>query len=164
MTYLRHLFVFCKYHIVTQFRDFGETLFSGFYFSDLSVLYFTILYKPQCYSRIPSPEKSCNNTLKKYNNFSRVWYRNQLLTRHLLLAPVGQDDEWMAKPSPFFIQGCLLEFFHSMAVKHLEICMAYGKWSSNFPKGGGGQKSKIQFFFYNCKNSTQINTQVIKYP
>ena len=157
MTYLRHLFVFCKYLFVTQFRDFGETLFSGFYLSDLSVLYFTILYKPQCYSRIPSPEKSCNNTLKKYNNFSRVWYRNQLLTRHLLLAPVGQDDEWMAKPSSFFIQGCLLGFFHVMAVKTLRNL--YGLWKVIFKLSwGGGQKSKIQFFFYNCKNSTQINT------
>ena len=156
MTYLRHLFVFCKYHIVTQFRDFGETLFSGFYFSDLSVLYFTILYKPQCYSRIPSPEKSCNNTLKKYNNFSRVWYRNQLLTRHLLLAPVGQDDEWMAKPSPFFIQDCLLEFIHVMAVKTLRNL--YGLWKVIFKLSwGGGRKAKYNFF-YNCKNSTQINT------
>ena len=158
MTYLRHLFVFCKYLIVTQFRDFGETLFSGFYFSDLSVLYFTILYKSQCYSRIPSPEKSCNNTLKKYNNFSRVWYRNQLLTRHLLLAPVGQDDEWMAKPSSFFIQGCLLEFFHVMAVKTLRNLYGLRKVIFKLSWGGGGQKSKIQFFFYNCKNSTQINT------
>ena len=152
MTYLRHLFVFCKYHIVTQFRDFGETLFSGFYFSDLSVLYFTILYKPQCYSRIPSPEKSCNNTLKKYDNFSRVWYRNQLLTRHLLLAPVGQDDEWMAKPSPFFIQGCLLEFFHVMAVKTLRNL--YGLWKVIFKLswgGGGGRKAKYNFFFIIAK-------------
>ena len=157
MTYLRHLFVFCKYLIVTQFRDFGETLFSGFYFSDLSVLYFTILYKPKCYSRIPSPEKSCNNTLKKYNNFSRVWYRNQLLTRHLLLAPVGQDDEWMAKPSPFFIQDCLLEFFHVMAVKTLRNL--YGLWKVIFKLSrGGGRKAKYNFF-YNCKNSTQINTR-----
>ena len=156
MTYLRHLFVFCKYLIVTQFRDFGETLFSGFYFSDLSVLYFTTLYKPQCYSRIPSPEKSCNNTLKKYNNFSRVWYRNQLLTRHLLLAPVGQDDEWMAKPSPFFIQDCLLEFIHVMAVKTLRNL--YGLWKVIFKLSwGGGRKAKYNFF-YNCKNSTQINT------
>ena len=155
MTYLRHLLVFCKYLIVTQFRDFGETLFSGFYFSDLSVLYFTILYKPKCYSRIPSPEKSCNNTLKKYNNFSRVCYRNQLLTRHLLLAPVGQDDEWMAKPSPFFIQDCW-NFFTSWLLKHLEICMAYGKWSSNFP--GVGAEKQNTIFLYNCKNSTQINT------
>ena len=151
MTYLRHLFVFCKYLIVTPFRDFGETLFSGFYFSDLSVLYFTILYKPQCYSRIPSPEKSCNNTLKKYDNFSRVWYRNQLLTRHLPLAPVGQDDEWMAKPSPLFIRGCLLEFFHIMAVKTLRNL--YGLWKVIFKlsKGGRGQKSKIQLFFIIAK-------------
>lgn len=156
MTYLRYFFVFCKYLIVTQFRDFGETLFSGFYFSDLSVLYFTTLYKPQCYSRIPSPEKSCNNTLKKYNNFSRVWYRNQLLTRHLLLAPVGQDDEWMAKPSPFFIQDCLLEFIHVMAVKTLRNL--YGLWKVIFKLSwGGGRKAKYNFF-YNCKNSTQINT------
>ena len=120
----------------------GDVILRGFI---LSVLYFTILYKPQCYSRIPSPEKSCNNTLKKYDNFSRVWYRNQLLTRHLLLAPVGQDDEWMAKPSSFFIQGCLLEFFHVMAVKTLRNL--YGLRKVIFKLSwGGGRKAKYNFF------------------
>ena len=36
---------------------------------------------------------------------------NQLLTRHSPFAPLGQGDEWMVKPSPFSIQGCLWEFF-----------------------------------------------------
>ena len=45
---------------------------------------------------------------------------NQLLTRHSPSTPLSQVDEWTAKPTPFSIQGRLLEFFQIMAAKPLK--------------------------------------------
>ena len=47
-------------------------------------------YKLRCYTRISSPEKSRSNTReKKYH----IDIANQLLTRHLPLAPHSKVDE-----------------------------------------------------------------------
>ena len=157
MTYLRHLFVFCKYLIVTPFRDFGETLFSGFYFSDLSVLYFTILYKPQCYSRIPSPGKVIahwkNITIFHVFDIAISYWHVTCFWRQ----SVRMMSEWQSLHHSLSKVVCW-NFFTSWLLKHLEICMAYGKWSSNFPGGGGGgRKAKYNFFFIIAK-TRQINT------
>ena len=45
---------------------------------------------------------------------------NQLLTRHLPFAPLGQVDELTAKPSLLSIRGCLLEFSRIKASKTLK--------------------------------------------
>ena len=75
-------------------------------------------YKLRCYTRISSPEKRRDNTREKLRYFSRVFdIANQLLTRHLPFAPLGQVDEWTAKPSPFLIQRRLSESFRIMAAK-----------------------------------------------
>ena len=50
------------------------------------------------------PEKSRNNIREKISYFlTCVDIANQLLTRHSPLAPLGQFDEWSAKPSRFSI-------------------------------------------------------------
>ena len=71
-------------------------------------------YKLRCYTRILSPGKSRKNTLEKVSFFffsESVYIANQLLTRHSPFAPLGQVDEWTAKPSPFSIQGRFVEIF-----------------------------------------------------
>ena len=72
-------------------------------------------------------EKPLTTHLEKYRIFSRVFdIVNQLLTRHSPFAPLGQVDEWTAKPSPFSIQGFLSGCVRIMA--------AYRQWRSNFPR------------------------------
>ena len=62
-----------------------------------------------------------NNTREKCDIFTRVSdIANQLLTRHSPFAPFGQVDEWTAKPSPFSIQGSLLDFSQITAAKTLK--------------------------------------------
>ena len=59
--------------------------------------------------------------MKKYDIFSGVFdIVNQLLTRHLPFAPLGQVDELTAKPSLLSIRGCLLEFSLIKASKTLK--------------------------------------------
>ena len=60
----------------------------------------------------PALRKAVTTHVKKYDIFSRVFdIANQLLTRHTPFAPLGQVDEWTAKPSPFSIHGRLSEYF-----------------------------------------------------
>ena len=59
--------------------------------------------------------------MKKYDIFSGVVdIVNQLLTRHLPFALLGQVDELTAKPSLLSIRGCLLEFSRIKASKTLK--------------------------------------------
>ena len=59
--------------------------------------------------------------MKKCDIFTRVSdIANQLLTRHSPFAPFSQVDEWTAKPSPFSIQGSLLDFSQITAAKTLK--------------------------------------------
>ena len=44
---------------------------------------------------------------------------SQLLTRHSPFAPLGQVDEWTAKPSRFSIQGNLSELSRIMEAKNI---------------------------------------------
>ena len=44
---------------------------------------------------------------------------NQLLTCHLSFRPLWQVDEWMATPSSFSMQGCLLNFLIIKAKRYL---------------------------------------------
>ena len=73
----------------------------------------SLSHKLWCYSRISSPEKSHNNSCKKNTIFFLCVFdiANQLLTHHSPFASLSQVDKWMAKPSPFSILGCLLQFF-----------------------------------------------------
>ena len=77
--------------------------------------------KLRCYTRIISPEKSRNNTREKIRHFFTLFdIANQQLTRHSPFAPLGQVDEWTAKPSPFSIHGCWSEFSRIMIGKLLK--------------------------------------------
>ena len=67
---------------------------------------------------------------------------NQLLTHHSPFAPLGQVDEWTAKPSQFSIRGCLSEFSRIMAAKTLKNSYRYRQWRSNFP--GRERKPKYE--------------------
>ena len=82
----------------------------------------SLSHKLWCYSRISSPEKSHNNSCKKNTIFFLCVFdiANQLLTHHSPFASLSQVDKWMAKPSPFSILGCLLQFFWIMASKTLK--------------------------------------------
>ena len=78
-------------------------------------------HKLWCYTRIFSPEKSRNNTYEKISYFfTCVDIANQLLIRHLPLAPLDQVDKWMAKPSQFSIQVVCLENLQIMAAETLK--------------------------------------------
>ena len=50
--------------------------------------------------------------------FTRVDIANQLLTRNSPLAPLGQFDEWTAKPSRFSIQIVCRSFLELWRLKH----------------------------------------------
>ena len=67
---------------------------------------------------------------------------NQLLTHHSPFAPLGQVDEWTAKPSQFSIHGCLSEFSRIMAAKTLKNSYRYRQWRSNFPGREENQNTK----------------------
>ena len=59
-------------------------------------------HKLLCYTGISGPEKSRNNTREKISYFfTFVDIANQLMTRHSLLAHLGQVDEKTEKPSRF---------------------------------------------------------------
>ena len=78
-------------------------------------------HKLRCYTGISGPGESCNNTRGKISYFfTCVDIANQLLTRHPPLAPLGQVDDWTAKPSRFSIQDSLSELSRIVAVKSLK--------------------------------------------
>ena len=52
--------------------------------------------------------------------FTCVRYHQWAAERHSPFAPLGQADEWTAKPSPFLIQGSLSESSQIMAAKTLK--------------------------------------------
>ena len=81
-------------------------------------LFIYLSHKVWCYTRISGPEKTRNNTSAKISYlFTCVDIANQLLTRHSPLAPLGQVDEWTAKPSRFSIQVVCRSFSRIMAAK-----------------------------------------------
>ena len=83
------------------------------------IYYKHLSHKLRCYTRISGPEKSCNNTREKISYFfTCVDIANQLLTRHSPLAPLGQVDEWTAKPSRFSIQVVCRSFLKLWRLKH----------------------------------------------
>ena len=68
------------------------------------------------------PEKSRNNTREKLSYFfTCVDIANQLLTRHSPLAPLGQVDEWTAKPSRFLMKELCRNFLELWRLKHKKI-------------------------------------------
>ena len=99
--------------------------------------------KLRCYTRIISPEKSRNNTREKIRHFFTLFdIANQQLTRHSPFAPLGQVDEWTAKPSPFSIHGCWSEFSRIMIGKLLKN--PYGFQTLTFKLSYDGKKTKIR--------------------
>ena len=59
--------------------------------------------------------------MQKYRIFSRVFdIANQLLTRNSPFAPLGRVDKWTAKPSRFYIQDRLSEFFSDNGCQNTE--------------------------------------------
>ena len=69
----------------------------------------------------PALRKAVTTHMKKYCTFSCVFdIANQLLTCHSSFPPLNQVDEWMAKPSPFSIQGHLSQYFRILAPKTLK--------------------------------------------
>ena len=92
------------------------------------ILFYHIL-KLRCYTGISGPEKSRNNTREKISYFfTCVDIANQLLTRHSPLAPLGQVDEWTAKPLRFSIQVVCRSFLESWPLKHQKIRIADRQW------------------------------------
>ena len=66
----------------------------------------------------PAPRKAVTTHVKRCDIFPRVFdIANQLLTRHSPSSPLGQVDEWTIQPSPFSIQGRLLEFSRMVATE-----------------------------------------------
>ena len=87
--------------------------------------------------------KAVTTHVKKYNIFSRVSnIANQLVTRHSPFAPLGQVDDWTAKPSPLSIQGRLSEFFRIMAAKTLKN--PYRLQTMTFKLSEKGKKPKYR--------------------
>ena len=70
----------------------------------LYIMKITLSHKLRFSTGISGPEKSRNNVREKISYFfTCVDIANQLLTRHSPLAPLGQVDEYTAKPSRFSI-------------------------------------------------------------
>ena len=67
----------------------------------LKTLWQNLIYHINCgvIEGFPALRKAETTHVKKYRIFSHVDIANQLLTRHLPLASLGQVDEWKAKPS-----------------------------------------------------------------
>ena len=66
----------------------------------------------------PALRKAVTTLVKKIRYFfTCVWYRQSAAERHTPFTPLGQVDEWTAKPSPFSIQGRLSEYFRIMSAK-----------------------------------------------
>ena len=78
----------------------------------------------------PALRKAETTHVKKYHIFSRV------LTRHSPLAPLGQVDEWMAKPSRFSIKVVFWGFLELWRLKRQKIRIADRQCGSNFPRRG----------------------------
>ena len=69
--------------------------------------------------RFPALRKAVTTHVKKISYFFMcVDVANQLLTRHSPLAPLGQVDEWTAKPSRFSIQVVCRSFLELWRLKH----------------------------------------------
>ena len=85
----------------------------------------------------PTLRKAVTTHVKKYRIFfTCVDIASQLLIRHSPLAPLGQVDEWTAKPSRFSIQGSLSELSRIVALKHWKIRIADRQSGSNFSRRG----------------------------
>ena len=105
--------------------------------------WFTVYYhlsdKLQCYTGISGLEKSRNNTRENIRYFfTCVDIANQLLTHHSPLAPLGQVDEWTAKPSRFSIQVVCRSFLKS--------------WRLNTKKSVSLTDSEVQTFLEGEEN------------
>ena len=60
----------------------------------------------------PALRKAVTTHVKKYDIlFTCVWYRQSDTDMSHAFPPLGQVDEWTAKPSPFSIHGRLSEYF-----------------------------------------------------
>ena len=111
--------------------------------------------------------KAVTTHVKKNDLFSRVSdIANQLLTLHSPFAPLGQVDEWTAKPSPFSIQGRFSEFFRIMAAKTLKnpnsLQTMTFKLSEKGKKpkyGKKNQKSRIQWHWW--WNFSWLRTKIV---
>ena len=88
-----------------------------------NILYLS--HKLRCYIGFSGLEKSRNNTREKNRYFfTCVDIANQLQTRHSPLAPLGQVDEWTAKPSRFPIQVVYRGFLELWRLEHYKIRIA----------------------------------------
>ena len=91
----------------------------------------------------PAPRKTVTTHVKNTIFFYVCWYRqsgNQ--TRHSPFAPLGQVDEWTAKPSPFSVQGSLSEFSRIMAAGTLKN--PYRLQIETFKLSKKGRKTNIR--------------------
>ena len=95
----------------------------------------------------PALRKAVTAHAKKYDILSRVFdIANQLLSRHSPFASISQVDERTAKPSLFFIHGCLTEFFYFsiMAIKTLKNPYRLQKVMLKFPRRGKKPKHEMK--------------------
>ena len=74
---------------------------------------------------------------------------NQLLTRHSPFPPLGQVNEWTAKPyHSQFMVVCRI-FFGLWLLKYWRVCIVYRQWRSNFPgKENQNKKSRTGSYVF----------------
>ena len=112
-------------------------------------------HKLRCSTGISGSEKSRNNTCEKISYFfTSVDIANQLLTRHSPLAPLGQVDEWTAKPSRFLNTSCLSELSRIMATKTLKTPY---RWEEN-QSSKRNRKLRIQWLW--CWHFSRVRMKI----
>ena len=117
--YERTMFLWANYSGIFWSPKFCENFSIFLGVTAEPILYIYLSHKLRCYRGISGPEKSRNNTREKISYFfTCVDIANQLLTRHSPLAPLGQVDEWTAKPSRFSIQVVCRSFLELWRLKH----------------------------------------------
>ena len=116
-------------------------------------------HKLRCYTEISGPKKSRNNTREKIRYFfTCVDIANQLLTRHSPLAPLGQVDEWTAKPSRFSIWVICWSFLELWRRKHLNPY----RWQTVRLKNHNTQKKnrKLRIQWLWCWHFSRLRTKI----
>ena len=89
------------------------------------------------------PWEKPNNTREKISYFfTCVAIANQLLTRCSPLAPLGQVDEWNAKPSRFSLQIVCQNFLELRRLKYLK--KPYDWQTVRFKLSKQGKKTNMQ--------------------
>ena len=92
-------------------------------------IYFIKTCKLQCYTRISSPEKSCNNTCEKISEFFKCVWCCQSADDTLLAFCATRSGWWMNHKTLTILNPrsfeCLIFFLEIMVTKHGKICIVF---------------------------------------